>query len=225
MDHLRVPRYRAEHGRDIAEANTAYPMHLISEEDLHARDQQLENRDIYVNDAYPAHLAHDNSHPRDVRAPTSSEHDSTRSYPYPISEEQRSLYPVSTPNHNPGSSRGDRRPKKKKSSSRSSRSKRPEGYMYDYGNTSASGGQPAAPAAAYMYSYTPAPLPPLPRVVDGSSWEAYLFSTSLNSAYASNTSAVAAAAQHDYDSLAATYAKWEAVATHGYYAPQPAAVR
>ena len=43
---LRLPRYRAEGGLDITEANTAYPKHLVSEEDEDARDQQLESRQL-----------------------------------------------------------------------------------------------------------------------------------------------------------------------------------
>lgn len=161
---------------------------------------------IDINDAYTAHVmpVHDSSHPGDVRAPAPPQYDHERSssFRHPIYHEQFSMHAVSTPRNEPGSSAAspegnNRLKKKKKSSSRSGRSKRPEGYMYDYGGNSPSGGQPAA---AYMYSYTPAPLPPLPRVVDGSAWEAYLFSTSMNSAYA-GASAVAA----QYDSLAGEF--------------------
>ncbi len=59
--------------------------------------------------------------------------------------------------------------------------------MYDYENNSPNATPLApTPAAGHMYSYTPAPLPPLPQVVDTpTQWEAYLsmFSTALHSAY------------------------------------------
>ena len=154
---------------------------------------------IDINDAYPAHLVGEYSHTEDEQASTRPQDyyaDARYNY-HPLAQEQPDTRPVVIPNNEFESSiafqKDTRRKKKKKSSSRSGGSKLPQGYMYDYANNFPNATPPApAPAAGHMFSYTPAPLPPLPRVVDTSTqWDAYLFSTASHSAYPS-VSAVAA---------------------------------